>query len=79
MLLKMECSLDFILPSVDASRLAKDFFVFFLTGLFILLASPAVALPHQHTAVHNTDCCLLQREDCECQSNQRKRCEKWFS
>lgn len=29
MLLKMEYSLDFILPSVDASRLAKDFLFFF--------------------------------------------------
>lgn len=29
MLLKMEYSLDFILPSVDASRLAKEFLFFF--------------------------------------------------
>lgn len=38
MLLKMEYSLDFILPSVDASRLAKDFLFFF--GLVCLSCLP---------------------------------------
>lgn len=60
--LKTEFGLVLILPSAAASRLSREFF-FSYTGLFILPASPAVALPPQPTTVHNSGWYILQRED----------------